>query len=572
VQKRLSSAPVRPLILLGGLALVIGAPLLGPFILTGNDAYAYYLHAQQTAANLRDGVLWPAFSADYNWGYGGLGQVIYPPFTSYLHAMPALVGLSLIRSAGVLAVLAMLLSGATAYLWLREDLPADEAVPLAAIYMTTPYRIVCLHVRSSFGEHWAFAFAPLLMWALTARSLRLRTRVLVCCASITPILLSNLPAAVLLLGVIGVAVLLIERLRSRLGAFVAAGVLSCGVAAFALVPQALTSRWVTTEREFGPLAGSFRCSANTLFSQHAVDVVFTQRVSFAFVLTVGLAVLAAVLAWRSSAGRREHVVWAALAVGFLVLTLKPAGILWDATPVIRNLQFPWRLGAPLSLAVVALARGARARHAWLLLGATCAAGAPWMWVSIRPARVLATVPAAAPSDRPTLPDIRAGRESGALALDLSLANPRLIDKSFWLRAETAEFRQELLGRGSPAFDRIRGNLAVLEGSSSATITPVLWRRLVKQLEVESERGGTLVWHILPIEGTELRLDGRVVDVGVQRSTGLVAQRVGPGKHTAAWRWRAPRPLGYGRVASVISVALIVLLACWRRAARPTPSS
>ena len=72
-----SEAPLGTLSLVGAVVLA-GAPLFAGRELKGHDVAAYLLYAQQTAANLREGILLPAWASDLNAGFGGPGLIFYP--------------------------------------------------------------------------------------------------------------------------------------------------------------------------------------------------------------------------------------------------------------------------------------------------------------------------------------------------------------------------------------------------------------------------------------------------------------------------------------------------------------
>ncbi len=73
--------------------LVVGLPLVGGRVLSGHDIVTYLIYAQQTATNLGEGWVFPAWGGGFNAGYGSPALLFYPPLTSYVNAIPVLMGI-----------------------------------------------------------------------------------------------------------------------------------------------------------------------------------------------------------------------------------------------------------------------------------------------------------------------------------------------------------------------------------------------------------------------------------------------------------------------------------------------
>jgi len=58
--------------------LVVGLPLVGGRVLAGHDIVTYLVYAQQTAANLGEGEVFPAWGGGFNAGYGSPALLFAP--------------------------------------------------------------------------------------------------------------------------------------------------------------------------------------------------------------------------------------------------------------------------------------------------------------------------------------------------------------------------------------------------------------------------------------------------------------------------------------------------------------
>ena len=182
-------------------ALVAGLPLLAGRILGGHDVATYLMYAPEVAGLLREGTFLPAWAADLNAGFGGPGLLFYPPLVNLPHALLLLAGLPPAVGTGLVAVAVLAASGLAVLAWMRSSGLAEGALAAALVYVVSPYRLVDLYERTALSEHLAFLFPPLVLAALAASrpASPLRRTALVALA-VAGLLLSNLPAAVLMGG------------------------------------------------------------------------------------------------------------------------------------------------------------------------------------------------------------------------------------------------------------------------------------------------------------------------------------------------------------------------------------
>ncbi len=116
--------------------------------------------------SLTEGNLIPRWAGELNWGYGHPVLMFLYPLPSYLASFFHFVGFSFVDSLKILFGSAFILSGIFMYLWLRKFLNDKAAIIGAVLYLFAPYRFIDLYVRGAIGEHVAFLFLPLVLYAI----------------------------------------------------------------------------------------------------------------------------------------------------------------------------------------------------------------------------------------------------------------------------------------------------------------------------------------------------------------------------------------------------------------------
>ena len=552
-------------------AFVLGFPLLFGSALAGHDTRTYLMYASQIAANLRDGILLPAWAPDLNGGYGGPGLLFYPPLVHYLHAVPCLLGLSALLSIGFLAVAGSFLTGFAMRGWLRAD-GRPGALAASLVYMAAPYRLIDVYERTALSEHWAFVFPPLILWAMTSARPATGRRAALVALGTSGLLLTNFPLAALFGPVLAVYALLSERCAGRRAEIGAGAALGIGLSLFALVPAALASRWVATEVFYGGLARGLAPSQNTLFGSPPLNPDFHFRVSVSAVVTLLLVLAAFFLQPRV----RQNVFWLGVGAGSFLLMTTPFGGLWDALPLLSRLQFPWRLSAVATFALAALVAGLSRAPARLALVALTALAA--FLVPERPTASLADVPLVPPfvaARGRAFPDPEAVFEAGGFAASPWLLNLKLADVWYLPRTLGEPLAREVYADGPTAEPALRDRFVAAVRGQPLKVKLLEQRRVTWTLRVTAADATPVVFHQLWFPGMSVEVDGQRVAAGVERRTGLLVAGVPAGEHVVTWRWRPFPPLGAARLASLACLIVLLIAARWssfRRGLEAAPRS
>ncbi len=563
---RSASEPARIAILCTGLSLVailaLSWPLLTGRVLAGHDMAPLLFHGYEMAANIADGVWLPAWGASLNTGFGGPTLLFYPPFLNYVHGLFALGGFRLAETVGFVAIALWFLSGLSAFAFLRSMGLRLGAVMGALAYIVMPYRLIVLYDRTALPEHAAFLWPPLIMMVferIASKQLRSLPGTVLASLLLSALLLTNTPSTIFSGGLIAAYALYRGLYRELAGSAVIAGLTS----AFLLVPQALSSRFLYSQTLLFGQAGAFRPSANTLFSASSLIPPFTQRVSFVVtgVTLLGLTCLLLILAEKER--RQVFLFWGAAALSAFLLTLPPVGPVWDFLPVISKLQFPWRLGAPLTICTAVLLAGVaetRFRIASGLLGAAFVVSLFLSGTGTMP-RTLLTLPAdplRGPISEPLLTD-------GFTAEGFYRGRT---DIWFLPRDVKPPVLAELTGQTVPALATLRRNHAALT-VPGGSLKLVSWRRLEQQYLVSLPRDGAMVFGVLAFPGMEVTASGRTLQTFSEPSTGFLAAQLPAGSHSITWRWRPFEPLVTARWVSLMTACLVALFLAFEALTRNT---
>jgi hypothetical protein len=389
---RVSRLPFDPNLLLVILfSLFAIGPLLQPgYPWDGHDARHSVYFLFEFDRGIQDGILYPRWQPDFAFGYGYPFFNIYGPLSSYVGEAFHLLGLSFTGAVKVVLGLSIICSGLAMYGFVKQVLGRQAGLVAATAYMVIPYRLVDLYVRTALAESAAYVFVPLVLWGVWATLHRPRLANVLGLAFAYAALLVTHPLTALLLSLILVfyiATLVLARvndtqpwrqltresilpLLGHLGNVVLPAVLGLvlglGLSAFFLLPAMTENRFVRVDQWYGgryAWGGDF-VEFFQLFAPHwgfGTSVPGPDdEISFQLgVVPVILSLMALVpLASRRFRARlnppatRLVAFFAVLTAVVVFLMLGASAPLWQAFPLVRLAQFPWRL---LALTVVSMA-------------------------------------------------------------------------------------------------------------------------------------------------------------------------------------------------------------------------
>lgn len=514
----------------------------------GHDLFHHLLSGHYFARQLWQGELYPRWLMAMNGGFGSPTFFFYPPLPYYVSALfagPAAPAQQAIYPLLSSATLALLLSGAFAYLWLRATTPPGRALAVSLLYLILPYHLAMdLYARFALAEFWAFAWAPLILLGqdLAHRGLRQGLPLLI--LGLALLAFSHLPSLLLMMGLVSVRALWFAwRSRTLAPCWIALGAQGLGLcmAAALLLPALADQGAISMELMRGGMFDFRRNFLDRLPSGWG-DWRFRGHLAWQSLLTLALLLIA----WAAAREPRhpELLCWGALGVGAFLMMLPLSQPLWSLLPPLQRVQFPWRLNLILTLATVAVvALGTPTHRPW-----------QWLWwgtLLLTLITTLAYVRHAPLTQAPT-------REAMALEFDS--------------KRSAREYRPRMVPGGmfAPTLlawkDEFQPPVSAEPPGASWTVHR--WQPRALTLAVTAAVPTRLVLHQYDYPGWQAWLDERLMLTVGANPQGLMQLWVPAGSHSLTLRLTARWPERAGNALSLLGWLGWLLLLCHHRARRP----
>ena len=340
--------------------------------------------ARQFASQFWHGDCYPRWFMNVNAGYGGPSGFFYPPLTNYVSSLfwPFLQGRNNAGwlTSGYSLAVAFILSGITAYLWLRSLAGRTAAVIGALAYMIAPYHLATdVYIRGASAELWVFVWLPLVLLSaegLFRRSWWASPGVALSYSLAT---LSH-PSTALCFAPVALAYVILlseSKVRFRLSStFAGALALGTTLDAVYLLPatfdqhKASVARYTSGATDYHrnwllPSRGEILAALQYLTDKLAGRVTELRPgvAGYILILLVTLSTVAAVgalfvICRKYEAGsrmRRIALFYTTVTVITFFLTTKASALIWQATGFLKFLQFPSRLNVILAICLAVLA-------------------------------------------------------------------------------------------------------------------------------------------------------------------------------------------------------------------------
>lgn len=368
----------------GGLALVLLLTLttlvLAPYLIRGlPDGHDRRYHLAWQAGfyqQLSGGEFYPRWLVHLGPDLGGAAVFFfYPPLGFFVASLFGAAGLSVAHQVLGASLVSVFIGVLGAYLWLRVRFDARAAALGAVLYLLMPYHLMIdLSTRLAFGELWALAFIPWVLWSVELTVSRRTASLAIGALSSALLLLSHAPTSVTFFPLPVLYSLYVAheaRTVQPVLLCAASGCLGAGLAAVYLLPALTHGSFVQQQHLFAdvfdyrnsflffPPYGWDPTAANFLqIAQRALSAdqsVFKPFITFITTLQL-LACWAGLWAidlienrQRASPTRKLALGSAAVAGGYYFLNLQPSQFLWERLTFLAHTQFPWRDNAELLL-------------------------------------------------------------------------------------------------------------------------------------------------------------------------------------------------------------------------------
>ena len=335
--------------------------LTGPY-----DPLMAIYRAFELARSWHMGIWYPRLGPDWNFTYGAPLFEFYPPLVSFGTVAFQSTGLGWIEAGKAMTTLSLLLAGMGGFVYARWLFNSRLAGLMGGLaYALSPYLLLDIYYRGAAAESLALGILPWAFWA-GHHVLRSQDKAWtgVSAATIALLILAHNVTALFALPFLGLYLCLMawrERAWARVPTLGAALLLGLALSAFYWGP-ALAERQ-DTHLDATMITGILSPVANLktpdrllapgLVTDYWGNSLF--RVSLWQLLLGGAAVL--LLAWRGMGWRTWLGYLCCVVFLCLLFQLKLTAGLWTGLPLIRYIQFPWRLLGIVSFCI-ALAIGA----------------------------------------------------------------------------------------------------------------------------------------------------------------------------------------------------------------------
>jgi len=309
------------------------------------------------------GDLYPRWLMGMNGGQGSPAFFFYGPIPYYAAAMfkPFLADdphgwLRL----GLSFSLALGLSGIFSFLWLKKITDKKTAFLGALFYMLLPYHLqVDLFHRLALAEFWAFAWMPLILYAVTEIVSGSKTGSLKLAVGYSLLIMTHLSTTLIFSPLpLLYAWVLSDRDKKLKVAFnvLSSMIFGLCLSAIYLLPVLMTQDHVVLSRMTegrGSYHQGFLLSGETLqplpwqgyWKFLSSSTLFTLMVSAIFILPSWLS--------QNSLTRRIGIFWCSISVIAVFMMYPWSEPLWRMLPTLQKIQFPWRFNMILSVAASA---------------------------------------------------------------------------------------------------------------------------------------------------------------------------------------------------------------------------
>ena len=248
------------------------APLLTPGYFWGaHDARHSVYFLLEFDRAIHDGILYPRWQAEFNFGYGYPFFNIYSTGAFYIGEALHLLGLDFVSA--VKGVFALSIAGAALamYVYARRLLGSRSAALVAAVvYTYIPYHLADVYLRAALADSLCFVFFPLALLGFHNLVEEPRPRNLVLAgAALAGLIFSHYPLALLFIPFLGLYLLalmiwrarsahrfpswrqIISRIAQPLLWCIGAGLYAFALSAIILLPVIFEYRFVRTDQWAG---------------------------------------------------------------------------------------------------------------------------------------------------------------------------------------------------------------------------------------------------------------------------------------------------------------------------------
>jgi hypothetical protein len=360
-------------------AAVVILPVLIYGIPDGYDLPHHLQCAQTYVDAIKKGEFYPSWSADRNFGYGGLELRMYPPVSHYVLAIFKIAAGNWHLATWATYTFWCLLGCLGIYFWAREFVAPPAALFAAVLFAVIPYRVNEIYLTFLYAEFAGGSILPF-CFAFLTRILKPRSETGVFASylsrdalgfavAVAALILTHLPLT--LIGIISFGVYFLSQTSWSFSAFLSnavkaaiAGILGLALSAFfwikvveerAIMAKTTIYEEVVINYDFNFLLTFLQSYEGVAWEVSFIPFFYDLVLLLTVLVVLPMALFGLFKDYYSEKSRWRGI-WLTFGFSFLISTIlsKP---LWDHLPLLFEVQFPWRWLNIVSIFAPILAAG-----------------------------------------------------------------------------------------------------------------------------------------------------------------------------------------------------------------------
>lgn len=330
-----------------------------------HDGLYHAMWARAFADQFLGGDLYPRWLLNLNGGLGSPAFFYYPPLPYWILSFLQLLlpaKATAWQALGLSSTLGLAFSGLFMLLWLRRITSVWPAAVAAILYMAMPYHLhTDIFIRGAYAEFWAFAWMPLILWAVHRMHDRRRYGMSMLSFAYALLLVTHLPTAFIFSCIPPVYAFFLHCKKERYRfcrRILSAMAIGAGLGAVYIVPVLMMQQHISiSEFLHSPFEYVRWFLASNSSWKNPRNIRLFKKTLFHLMLSLMAAGLSAfVLACSNKEKnlRRISYFWLTVLGLAAAMMFRFSRPIWHILPPLQMIQFPWRFCLLLCLAAAAL--------------------------------------------------------------------------------------------------------------------------------------------------------------------------------------------------------------------------
>lgn len=350
----------RHLVLISAIALLFTLPALFYGVFDAHDVKVHLLWSNSFAEQFWQGELYPRWLFDANFGLGSPSFFFYPPLPYYISSLFHPIFFR--DSSGWMPLaasscFALILSGITAYFWLREIAKESAALIGAIAYMILPYHLtINLYLRFAYAEYWAFVWLPTILY-FTVRFLKgIKLSLIGIILSYFLLSITHLLTFIIFAFVPVFYAIFLAKERIKMALFVLLSLfLGLGLSAVYWLPAMTMQENISTHFLWKEKGFLYQNNFLFLLEQFPDRVHFWSYLELVTLFLGAIALLSCLLIQyqNSNNSKQEFRYWLFISFAAIFMTTPFSQLIWEKVTILQKIQFPWRFHSLLTLSISA---------------------------------------------------------------------------------------------------------------------------------------------------------------------------------------------------------------------------